>query len=929
MWPSVRYCQDSMDINEFVKVSRVLQKGTVENVSYLGGLAFIKSVMHKKMKLQISTPKILLLKGHTDQLPDCKLAFMDSILRAEDKSQIIIKKVTDIGANLVLMENSMNLDTIRDLAQKNVTCLTYVNQHLMALLARLTGATPIELMGNSPYQSGVLGTCLEFSVVPANSVQLVVLKSERDIPQVATILLFGPRMEKLTKLKRVIRASLTAFRAALLQSSFFLQGHFDPGPNFPFLSRTVLEIHRTTIKDWKCSTPKLIQVKLYGETDVPLGAFIIGVAKEAYEPCEGSEHLLHEHGVFFMHEQGLVQMFTTAKEQRVVDSKEDVMLVRTCTKCGSVRNGKVMLSNRSWEYSFYHFLSNFFADAPKAGCGHSFFKDSVFTFHVRSLSIEFQYVAWPTYDLKPPLLSQAPSHASLKVTRFSQIQAAVATIVANMKNHIQKLTDFLLLEGNFEDKKLQAIRERLETYNERLDQSLSFADPSKIDTFKNFLEVETLRRSIENLLSELNDELTHTDTQIRALTIRRRNLTLPLGNSALSSFATTYRPESTPSAKDFLEVQQDEEVTKAVTYGMKAAVYLEQFQLKVDFTELRQGNLHLPLGCYNVCIPVEQSDPLSIITYSLQTQKYAAFVEPFISSDTISREVMDFELLYGSGKSLTVRFAESQDEKEPIRYKVKVLYARQFQALRLAEGQLHFDFLLSIAHRSEVVATQLGKSSSTFYYSHDGRFILKGVKHREMHMFEDLAPNYFRHMAKHEFHGMPSQLVKTLGAFSIVTKNGDSKTKNCYLLATNLEAMMPARSKVFDLKGTQNARRYVKDGDTRTKMDLNFAEEYHSLPLFIGMEQKQILDAGLWNDTLFLAKQNVIDYSLLVIVSEEDSVIATGIIDYMQHYTVEKAMESKYKTVVGREIPTITDPLMYKTRFREQIMFEYFIGVTN
>jgi 1-phosphatidylinositol-3-phosphate 5-kinase len=240
------------------------------------------------------------------------------------------------------------------------------------------------------------------------------------------------------------------------------------------------------------------------------------------------------------------------------------------------------------------------------------------------------------------------------------------------------------------------------------------------------------------------------------------------------------------------------------------------------------------------------------------------------------------------------------------------------------------DFLLSISKRADFVASQLGKSKSVFFYSHDKRYLLKLVSAKEMLMFEDMAPNYFRHMAKHVYHQMPSQLIKTIGAFSVSIQGATGEDKKShYLLAVNLEAIMPPNSKIFDLKGTLNARRYVKDGDTRTKMDLNFTEEYHSLPLCLRLVDKQKLDAGLWNDSLFLAKQNVIDYSLLVIVNEEREMIATGIIDYMQHYTVDKVVESKYKTVVGREQPTITDPVVYKTRFREQLMFEYFVGVTS
>ena len=140
---------------------------------------------------------------------------------------------------------------------------------------------------------------------------------------------------------------------------------------------------------------------------------------------------------------------------------------------------------------------------------------------------------------------------------------------------------------------------------------------------------------------------------------------------------------------------------------------------------------------------------------------------------------------------------------------------------------------------------------------------------------------------------------------------------------------MPEKSLVYDLKGTDNQRRKVKEGDGRTKMDLNFLEDFKGIPLAVTTEAKKVLDASIWNDTLFLSKQNIIDYSLLVIISFEQNKIVAGIIDYMEQYTLEKAIESKYKKVVGNGIPTITHPNKYRKRFRTQVTQLYFMSLEN
>ena len=50
-------------------------------------------------------------------------------------------------------------------------------------------------------------------------------------------------------------------------------------------------------------------------------------------------------------------------------------------------------------------------------------------------------------------------------------------------------------------------------------------------------------------------------------------------------------------------------------------------------------------------------------------------------------------------------------------------------------------------------------------------------------------------------------------------------------------------------------------------MDLNFLEDFGGIPLFVAPEAKRILDASIWNDSLFLSKHNIIDCSLLIIIS--------------------------------------------------------------
>ena len=77
----------------------------------------------------------------------------------------------------------------------------------------------------------------------------------------------------------------------------------------------------------------------------------------------------------------------------------------------------------------------------------------------------------------------------------------------------------------------------------------------------------------------------------------------------------------------------------------------------------------------------------------------------------------------------------------------------------------------------------------------------------------------------------------------------------------------------------------------------------------------------MWNDTLFLARQNVMDYSLMIAIEESKKELVVGIVDCIRTYTLDKKLETWIKQQSfaggGRNRPTITSPKEYKSRFRE------------
>jgi 1-phosphatidylinositol-3-phosphate 5-kinase len=105
-------------------------------------------------------------------------------------------------------------------------------------------------------------------------------------------------------------------------------------------------------------------------------------------------------------------------------------------------------------------------------------------------------------------------------------------------------------------------------------------------------------------------------------------------------------------------------------------------------------------------------------------------------------------------------------------------------------------------------------------------------------------------------------------------------------------------------------------------------------PLFIREHSKRLLRASVWNDTLFLSKLNVMDYSLLVGIDETRHELVVGIVDFIRTFTWDKKLENWVKeagffTAAGNvKDPTIVSPRVYKNRFREA-MERYFLMVPD
>lgn len=170
------------------------------------------------------------------------------------------------------------------------------------------------------------------------------------------------------------------------------------------------------------------------------------------------------------------------------------------------------------------------------------------------------------------------------------------------------------------------------------------------------------------------------------------------------------------------------------------------------------------------------------------------------------------------------------------------------------------DYLVSLTGR--YVLSELGspgKSGSFFYFSQDYRFIIKTISHTEHKFFRGIIKNYYEYVINN-----PNTLIsRYYGLHRIKLSRG---AKIHFVVMGNIFPPNKDIHETYDLKGS-TVGRYVevkkdeKTGQGKPKVlkDLNFNRK-----IMLGPEKRKIFVEQIQKDSEFLARMNIMDYSLLL-----------------------------------------------------------------
>ncbi|KAL5047086.1 hypothetical protein BDW71DRAFT_181022 [Aspergillus fruticulosus] len=202
---------------------------------------------------------------------------------------------------------------------------------------------------------------------------------------------------------------------------------------------------------------------------------------------------------------------------------------------------------------------------------------------------------------------------------------------------------------------------------------------------------------------------------------------------------------------------------------------------------------------------------------------------------------VEHALLRSTGTHLKYQFQEGQ-----AKMLCKVFYAEQFDALRKKCGIA--DRIVESLSRCAKWDSKGGKTNSLFLKTLDDRFILKSLSPIETQAFLKFAPAYFQIMSEALFHELPSAIAKMFGFYQVIIKNPATNTEfNWFLLLMENLFYDRVPTRIFDLKGSMRNRKVQNE---------NMVDFIYETPLFAREHSKKLLSQSVWNDTLFLGRQN-------------------------------------------------------------------------
>ena len=219
--------------------------------------------------------------------------------------------------------------------------------------------------------------------------------------------------------------------------------------------------------------------------------------------------------------------------------------------------------------------------------------------------------------------------------------------------------------------------------------------------------------------------------------------------------------------------------------------------------------------------------------------------------------------------------------------------------------------------------TTEGKGGAFFYYTADGRFMIKTVTPEEKRLLKQMLREYYMHLNSNKnsfvvrFYGLHGLRVKRSPVLFSSGKYRDDQ-KIFFVVMGNLFNTPLEVHRRFDLKGSWVNRSVDHPSDTTVALkDNEFVERGETVN--VGPDIKRVICDQLRKDCDFFAQHNIIDYSLLLGIHDRRigngtgeggagdarsfqsldgaAVYYIGVIDILCQWDTKKKLENFFKSI--------------------------------
>lgn len=223
---------DFMDIRHYCKVKKI-PGGQKSSCKFVHGVVFSKNVTHRKMKLSLHSPRILLLKCAFEfQRKENQLSSFDTLLSQEHEYlRHLVERVKKFRPDIILVQKSVSRFAQERLHEVGIVVVVNIKPSVMARVARSTEGDLLSSL-DQLYFNVNLGTCGQFYVrtftLPDGIHKTLMYLDECEPKLGGVILLQGSTNNVLKRVKQVVLFGLQVAHNMFLESSFLFDEFAKP-----------------------------------------------------------------------------------------------------------------------------------------------------------------------------------------------------------------------------------------------------------------------------------------------------------------------------------------------------------------------------------------------------------------------------------------------------------------------------------------------------------------------------------------------------------------------------------------------------------------------------------------------------------------------------------------------------------------------------